>query len=139
MSQSIGSVAASRLCRINNRHKRGGLNRSILASTSAAALHDSRTVIERTETIRLDTLDRVVADLKGTILLKIDTQGYEKQVIEGGWQTLSRLKGILMELPIIHIYEGEWHFQEAVKFMAEAGFILAQIPLWAITARTMFH
>jgi FkbM family methyltransferase len=86
-----------------------------------------RTAIERTETIRIDTLDRVAAALTGNILLKIDTQGYEKQVIEGGRQTLSKVKGILMELPIIHVYEGEWQFHEAVKFMSDAGFVPAQI------------
>jgi FkbM family methyltransferase len=100
---------------------------SILPSTSAAALHDSRAAIQRTETIYIDTLDQVAVGLSGEILLKIDTQGYERQVIEGGRQTLSRVKGILLELPIIHLYEGEWQFHEAVKFMAEAGFIPAQI------------
>jgi FkbM family methyltransferase len=100
---------------------------SILPSTGVAAQHDNRTAVERTETIHIHTLDQVAAGLSGKILLKIDTQGYEKQVIEGGRQTISRVKGILMELPIIHLYEGEWQFHEAVKFMAEAGFIPAQI------------
>ena len=100
---------------------------SILTSTSTAALHDSRTAVERKETIRIETLDKVAAHLSGEILLKIDTQGYEKQVIEGGRLTISRVKGILMELPIIHVYEGEWQFHEAVQFMAEAGFVPAQI------------
>lgn len=100
---------------------------SLLPSTSAAALHDSRTAIEHTETIHISILDQVASGLSGNILLKIDTQGYEKQVIEGGRQTISRVKGILMELPIIHVYEGEWQFHEAIRFMAEAGFIPAQI------------
>jgi FkbM family methyltransferase len=100
---------------------------SILPSSGAAALHDHRTAIERTETVPIETLDRVAKDLTGSMLLKIDTQGYEKQVIEGGRQTLSRVKGILMELPIIHVYDGEWQFHEAVKYMADAGFVPAQI------------
>lgn len=100
---------------------------SILPSTSAAALHDSRTAIERNETIRIRTLDEVAASLAGNILLKIDTQGYERQVIDGGPQTVSRAKGILMELPIIHVYEGEWQFHEALKFMSDVGFVPAQI------------
>ena len=32
-----------------------------------------------------------------------------------------------MELPIIHVYDGEWQFHEAAKFMADAGFVPAQI------------
>jgi hypothetical protein len=35
--------------------------------------------------------------------------------------------GIPMELPIIQIYDGEWQFHEAAKFMADAGFVPAQI------------
>jgi FkbM family methyltransferase len=100
---------------------------SILNLTSSASLHDSRIAVERTETIKIETLDEVAAGLSGNILLKIDTQGYEKQVIEGGPQTVARVKGILMELPVIHVYEGEWQFHEAAKFMADAGFVLAQI------------
>lgn len=100
---------------------------SILDLTSVASLHDSRVAVTRTEKIEIRTLDEVAANLSGMILLKIDTQGYEKQVIEGGPQTIARVKGILMELPIIHVYEGEWQFHEAAKYMADAGFVPAQI------------
>ena len=37
------------------------------------------------------------------------------------------MKGVLMELPIIHLYEGTWRFHEAIAFMAAAGFVPAQI------------
>lgn len=100
---------------------------SILPSARAAALHDSRTAIDHTEPIEIRALDDAAEGLNGNVLLKIDTQGYEKQVIEGGPKTVSRVKGILMELPIIQSYEGEWQFHEAVKYMADAGFVPAQI------------
>lgn len=101
---------------------------SILTLTNVAIQLDTQkqTAVERTETIHLRTLDEVAVDLFGKILLKIDTQGYEKHVIEGGKQTITRLKGILIELPIIHLYEGNWYFHEAMKFMDEAGFVPAQ-------------
>lgn len=100
---------------------------SILDLTSSASLHDSRIATDHTEEIQIHTLDEVAVGLSGKILLKIDTQGYEKQVIEGGPQTLQRSLGILMELPIIHVYQGEWQFHEAIKFMAGLGFVPAQI------------
>jgi hypothetical protein len=100
---------------------------SILDLASSASLHDSRIATDHTEEIQIKTLDSVAAGLSGKILLKIDTQGYEKQVIEGGPQTLHRSLGILMELPIIHVYQGEWQFHEAIKFMAGLGFVPAQI------------
>jgi FkbM family methyltransferase len=100
---------------------------SILDLTSVASLHDSRVAVTRTEKIEIRTLDQVAANLAGSILLKIDTQGYEKHVIEGGPQTVAMVKGILMELPVIHVYQGEWQFHEAAKYMADLGFVPAQI------------
>jgi len=100
---------------------------SILGSTSAGSLHDKRMAVDHTEEISIRTLDEIAAGIEGKILLKVDTQGYERQVIEGGRETLPRLAGILLELPIIHVYEGVWQFHEAIKFMDDAGFVPAQI------------
>ncbi len=100
---------------------------SFLEPSSVAGLHDSRTAVVRTEETSMRTLDEVSAGLRGNILLKIDTQGYERQVIEGGGETIRRAAGILMELPVIRMYEGEWQFHEALQFMSEAGFVPAQI------------
>ena len=77
--------------------------------------------------IQIETLDAVAAALHGNILLKIDTQGYERQVLEGGRETLKRARGVLMELPIIRVYAGEWRFAEALEYMESAGFVPAQI------------
>lgn len=100
---------------------------SIQALNDVANEFDSRTAVRRTETIRVRTLDEIFPNLSGNVLLKIDTQGYEKQVLEGGRQMLPRLKGVLLELPIIRIYEGSWKFHEAAEFMASIGFVPAQI------------
>jgi FkbM family methyltransferase len=100
---------------------------SILDMTSTANLHDSRTAVTRTEEIEIRTLDQVAEKLTGNILLKIDAQGYEKHVIEGGSQTIPRVLGIQLELPVIRVYEGEWQFHEALKYMADMGFMPAQI------------
>ena len=100
---------------------------SILDLTGIAELHDGRIATDHTEEIKIRTLDEVASELSGKILLKIDTQGYEKPVIEGGRQTIHRVMGILMELPVIHMYEGEWQFHEAIKYMSDAGFVPAQI------------
>ena len=99
---------------------------SILTPNSVAIQFDERAAVKRTETIRLSTLDEVAVGLSDKILLKVDTQGYEKQVIEGGRQLITRLQGIWMELPINHLYEDTWRFHEAVRFMEQAGFVPAQ-------------
>jgi len=100
---------------------------SLLPTTGAAAAFDNTAVATHSETIEARTLNEFVSNLSGNILLKIDTQGYEKQVLEGGRQVLSRLDRVLMELPIIHLYEGTWRFHEAVAYMAESNFVPTQI------------
>jgi FkbM family methyltransferase len=100
---------------------------SILPPSAAAYDFDDTAVVTRSETIEVRKLDDVLPVMAGNILLKIDTQGYERQVLEGGRQVLPMVKGVLMELPIIHLYEGTWRLHEAIEFMGDAGFVPAQI------------
>ena len=101
---------------------------SILPSTCAAIKYnDAAAIIRHTELIEVRKLDDVFPEPSGNTLLKIDTQGYERQVLEGGRSLLPKLKGILMELPIVHLYQGTWQFHKAIEFMADAGFVPAQI------------
>ena len=100
---------------------------SILPSTCAAMKYNDAAAITGTETIEVRKLDDVFPRPSGNTLLKIDTQGYERQVLEGGRSLLPKLKGVLMELPIVHLYQGTWQFHEAIEFMADAGFVPAQI------------
>jgi len=100
---------------------------SILELSDSAKLHDNRMSIDHTEEIEIRTLDQVAAHLAGSILLKIDTQGYEQQVIAGGRKTIARVAGILMELPVIHTYKGDWHLHDALRYMFDLGFVPAQM------------
>jgi len=100
---------------------------SIMETTGIASLHDKRIAVDHTEEISIRTLDEVAAGITGKILLKVDTQGYEKKTMEGGRQALPRMLGIMLELPVIHAYKGSWRFDEAIKFMDDAGFVPAQI------------
>ena len=100
---------------------------SFLTLTTEAKHFDSTSAVRRTETVMVRILDDICNDITGNILLKIDTQGYEMQVLEGARKALSKVKGVLLELPIIHLYKGAWQFDEAVKYMSSAGFIPAQI------------
>jgi hypothetical protein len=73
------------------------------------------------------TLDHAAKDCQGNILIKIDTQGLERQVIEGGRKTVARSKGVLMELPIIALYDNSWRLSEAIEYMDGIGFVPTQI------------
>jgi FkbM family methyltransferase len=79
------------------------------------------------EIVPVRTLDQMAAGYNGNVLIKIDTQGFERQVIEGGRNTVARSKGVLMELPIISLYNGSWHLSEGIEYMNKIGFVPTQI------------
>jgi FkbM family methyltransferase len=72
----------------------------------------------------LETLDSVASRLalEPEILLKIDTQGYEKQVLAGAAQTLPRVKLIIVETSFAELYVGQARFPEIYALLAERGF-----------------
>ena len=56
--------------------------------------------------VKMTTLDRLLSDLAEVSLLKIDVQGYEKQVLAGATQTLAKTKFVLIELNFMSQYDG---------------------------------
>ncbi len=101
---------------------------SIKATTALAERFDSRAATVRTEQVPVVPLDSVAETKRGkAVFLKIDTQGFEQEVLRGATETLRRCVGVQLELAIDHLYEGVWDFSEAMKFMTDAGFSLAQI------------
>jgi Methyltransferase FkbM domain len=102
---------------------------SILPQRPAATAFSSQAAVVRVESIRLARLDDVFAELPQSKFpfLKIDTQGYERQVLSGAEKCLARFVGVQMELPIMQLYEGTWRFHEAIAFMSERGFEISNL------------
>lgn len=89
-----------------------------------------------TEVVKLSKLDTVAQDYIGTntrsIFLKIDVQGFERQVLEGASQILQKIKGIQIELSLVPLYEGQLLFRETIDKMDRLGYELqALIPNFA--------
>jgi FkbM family methyltransferase len=83
----------------------------------------SRTVAR--ETVRLTTLDAVFADYardRDRVLLKIDTQGYERAVLDGAERSLARLTGVQLELSLIPLYDGETTWLAMIEYLERRGF-----------------
>jgi hypothetical protein len=81
----------------------------------------------RTESVPMRTLDDAASEFITTahnILVKIDTQGYEASVIEGGKRVLGRAAMVQMELSLSELYVGQASFREMVDTLQERGFVL---------------
>lgn len=82
----------------------------------------------RVDAVQITTLDAIFSEYTDNcVFLKIDTQGFEQTVLKGGKHSLPLLLGVQLELPLIHLYQGTWKFDEALRFMREAGFTLNQM------------
>lgn len=86
---------------------------------------------EGKEIVPIKMLDAVagqyVKDARAPFL-KIDTQGFEWQVLDGARETLPHIKGILVELSLVPLYEGQHLWREVIDRLETAGF-----TLWAFT------
>jgi FkbM family methyltransferase len=85
--------------------------------------------IVKTERVAINKLDSLMGkyfDKNEVIFLKIDTQGFEKEVIEGATELIKIVKGMKMEIPLVNdmeIYENvEWDIVFYINFMTREGF-----------------
>src|SRR5690606_2471211 len=79
----------------------------------------------RTERIEVRKLDSLIPTLLAPderAFLKIDTQGYEREVLQGGAESLGQLVGMQLELSLTPMYEGEAILSEMLPRLEAAGF-----------------
>jgi FkbM family methyltransferase len=100
---------------------------SIKPYTRAATDFDPRSRTAYDEEVRVKTLDGIVDSNTKNIFLKVDTQGFEQEVLAGAADVLKRCVGVQLELSIEHLYEDVWSFGEALAYLETMGFVPAQI------------
>jgi FkbM family methyltransferase len=103
---------------------------SILPMTeahSSAAKNSAYIGSERVPIYRLDSIaEHYLAETNG-YFLKIDTQGFEWQVLDGASETLAGAQGLLCELSLLPLYEGQRLWLEMIQRLEQQGF-----TLWSI-------
>ena len=82
------------------------------------------------EEVTIKRLDDVYEDFRGdasSTFLKIDTQGYEMEVLRGAEASLPHIAGVQVELSLVPLYEAEPSFLNLVEYLQEAGFTLMSV------------
>ncbi len=74
--------------------------------------------------VTLDELAPSVTPAAGNILLKVDTQGYEMEVLKGARSILGRTVALQLELSLTPLYEGAPTLVEMISFMKSQGYEL---------------
>lgn len=73
------------------------------------------------------TLDEELEGVKQIDILKMDTQGYEINVLNGATATLAKTRIILTEINFLSSYAGGATFCPVHDFLTKAGFLLVQL------------
>lgn len=105
---------------------------SILEATDALIeIHSPIRYMRREETAlaRLDDLFDDIARPDDVVHLKIDTQGFEQQVIAGAVRALPRIGSVRMEVAVSEVYKGEMVLPDAIVMMRVLGYVL--IDAWS--------
>jgi FkbM family methyltransferase len=88
------------------------------------------TNVTRTESVPLRRLDSVAGQcLEGVpaerLFLKVDTQGWDLDVLRGAERTLPDVVGLQSEVSLLPLYDGAPGWDEALSFMKSKGFELS--------------
>lgn len=89
--------------------------------------HAGGNTVRSRETVRIDTLDRHVAALEQQFhprgwFLKLDTQGYDLEVVKGGASSIERMAAVQTEASFRPLYEGMPTWRETVACFEALGF-----------------
>ena len=83
-----------------------------------------------TEEVPVTTVEQIVADhdvVPERTLLKIDTQGFEDEVLRGAGDLVGRVAAIQIELSFVELYAGQQLFDDLVARMGTAGYRIQQL------------
>jgi FkbM family methyltransferase len=125
----VAAGAASGVARINVAGNHG-LSSSLLPMEPRhlAAFPESAYVRHQdVAVVRLDEMDDEWLHVAQRIFIKIDTQGYEQQVLEGAAGLLPRVVGIRCEVSLAPLYSGEWTLPEALGWIEQHGMSVRHI------------
>ena len=83
-----------------------------------------------TETVPVTTVTDLVSTHRldpGRTLLKVDTQGFEDEVLRGAGDLIGQVAAIQLELSFVELYEGQQLFDDLVAGMSRAGYRIQQL------------
>jgi FkbM family methyltransferase len=103
---------------------------SVLPMLDAHSAAAPESVYVGTETVPVHTLDlaaRSYLQTGSVSFLKVDTQGYEEQVLHGAAELLKSVQGLQIELSFVPLYEGQRLYDEMISELSALGF-----EIWGI-------
>jgi FkbM family methyltransferase len=106
------------------RHTEHSASSSLLATTEVCNQLYPQTRDQDTVPVKLTTLDAALGGqlLQPELLIKLDTQGYERQVIAGATETLRQARACIVEANLYKLYDQQPSFIELGILLNDLGF-----------------
>lgn len=97
----------------------------LLVSTNHANRHNDARVSETT-LVSICRLDDIFSNMviKRPALLKLDVQGFELEVLKGGWMALDKFDFIYVECAFEELYKNQALVGDVIEYMKDRGFSL---------------
>ena len=91
---------------------------------TGSSVHREQSNVEFNEiSLQTSRLDDVAVQLDGPIFLKLDVQGAELEVLDGGSKTLDRSDLVQLEVALLPYNEGAATFLEVIEYLDRRGFV----------------
>lgn len=96
--------------------------------TTGSSIYAERTGYkQKNRKVRLERLDDLLARNPPAELIKLDVQGSEIDVLNGGLATLAAALAVILEVSLLNYNEGAPLFADVVRFLDEQGFQLLDL------------
>lgn len=86
--------------------------------------------VTRTVNVEVKTLDDVIPALRAergarNIYLKLDTQGFDLEVLKGARESLDTISGLQSEMSVLPIYDGMPKYGDVIAYLEQRGFVIS--------------
>ena len=99
----------------------------MLSAHTDAAPRAKYTGSEKVKMLKLDTVAPGYLGNAKAPFIKLDVQGYEREVLRGGGTVMPQIRGMQLESSLIPLYQGELLFRETLETMRGLGFSLWRV------------
>lgn len=127
-AMALGRVSGEAVLHVTANDFSSSLNELSLAELKQTAPHFQANLKEEQQlTVPVSTLDAEFGDGPNVLLMKMDTQGTELDILQGGERTLKKTRFILAEMNNHHIYKDTCQYYEMDNFLRSRSFKLADL------------
>jgi FkbM family methyltransferase len=127
-SMALGSVAGEEYLHVTANQLSSSLH-NLNADEISVLQEDHRSWLQEVEKIKVNvsTLDDEFKDEPGVLLIKLDTQGTEKDILTSGIELLKRTRFVLTEMNNHKIYDDACQYHEVDEFLRSRSFRLVDL------------